>query len=627
MANFISDGTAEFTGGQDAYHSPDRIRPDSYAKGVNISTRRGVLGPRHGFEKIDIQFDDETIETKYRYTRSIKDVFQAGKFQAIAPYFINPEFYLIIVVSGLFFKFNTRTRRLSLMSKTVRANQYARRINWSAAGKYLVFFDYPDYPLIIENDIVRRANPNNVNGTNKQPEVPISTVGAYLQNRLFVGNAGVEWTGGDPVGNLATPKAPITFTEVLEPFQSFTGQVFSLTTNNVGEPITAMGFIQNIDTSTGIGPLFVATRNAVYYYRVDQPRSQWENSQFGTVLLFNTGVAGPRAFANVNSDLVFVSGEGKVHAISTARNDAQRWGNVPISREVENYLTFTDDSLKELSFVGYFDNHIYVSANPYRVTARDLNNQPVPDYAHGGMVVLTMDNIAALNTQGNPIWDGLYTAKYLRPMDMVTTADKRSFIISKDSAVLNNLYELTPDRTYDVIDGKERPIKSIIYTREFDFKNREIQKHERLVNIPLYDIQGALKIDIDRRPGHFARFVKFSSFKHTAPYRQCDPLPDKPNGLAGHYFRNIIFGAPTVDENECDPVTKDTLQYFRTIQYRISIEARNWQIRELLLEAVPVDEYQSDNSFDTYEPAEIPNQCDSDWIASVDSGCENDATN
>lgn len=608
-AQQVEDGTVLFDGGQDAYRTPDRIPDNAYAKAVNTTTRRGVLGPRPAFEQVPLIFDSQTIRNSLGYVRTIKSVFETGKFQCRLPYIIGTDAFIVVVVSGFIFRINVYTETVTLLSESIRVNEYRARINGTNAGKYLVLFDPPDFPVIIEGNDVFRANPNNTIAGTRQPQVPVSTIGTFNNNRLWVANGGVEFTAGDPVGNLATPEAPITFTEVLEPAQAYTGQSFSLGTENDGQQITAMGFIQQNDKSTGIGPLFVATKNSLYYYRADLPRTEWELVDFGSMLLFNAGVAGPRAVANVNSDLIFLSGEGYLHALSTSRNDSQRWGNVPISREVENYLKFNEDSLKEVAFIGYYDNRVFVGANPYRVWALDSNERLTFDYVHGGMVVLLMDNLSSLRGESPPSWEGLWTG--VAAMDFVNV-DTQGFLLAKSGGI-NGLYRLNEQYTVDRIQGIRRPIKSYIYTREYQFKNPFTDKTVNSVMLPLHELSGNVSVEVAYKAAHAHRYVPFGRFEHAAPVQQCTFPLAAPRGSSRQTIKELIIGAPESPESGCDPVTSEGYQVAKGFQFRLAIEAASWQLRGISVDGTLEPDPHRDNTCDVLNTQVLEQECDVDW--------------
>lgn len=603
------DGTVDWSYGQDAYNWPDRIAPNAYATGVNVVSDRGILGPRGGIEKLDLTFIEETFPISGGRTKSTQIIFEDGRFQAFVPYFVNFEYSFIVVIAGLIYSFNLRTQTLSLLSKTVTVNQNSSRINWSLAGRYIVLFDYPNFPAIVDGSTVFRANPNNVIGGQIQPQVPISTVGSYNQNRLYVANAGAEFTGGDPTGNLTTPQAPITFTEVLGPSATYPGQVFSLGTNITNEPITAMGFIQSIDQNTGLGPLFVATENSIYYYRTDTPRADWTQEVFGSLLLFNGGIVGPRAFVNVNSDIIFLSNEGHVRALSTARNDTKQWGNIPISREVENFLKYWDPDLKQFAFLQYFGNRVYIAANPYRTQVSDRDGNPVTDYTHGGMVMLNLRGAATMQNPGTPTWDGLWTG--CRPMDMAISAGK-AYIIGKDRENRNSIWVLRPDITHDLIEGQERLIPCQIETREYFGATRFINKDEQSITMPIQNVAGPLDVLIERRPSQTSIYRKWGETHYEAPFSQCNGVCF-PNGLGYHRFMALIWGAPA--PNECiDDDSTAIYNVFRKLQLRIKIKARHWQIEELKVVGIlkPSPDLNTATCAQT-EFTDVPVQCEDYW--------------
>ena len=362
MNETTPDGTASWELGQDSWQRPDRIQQNQYVKGVNLSVRGGKITPRAAYVQIPLQFENKSLTNSRRESIKISDIWKYGKYQAYIPTKTEQGRFVITIVSGYIFRTDIATMSTELVSDTIKCSANADRVNWTYADDSIVIFDYPSRPIIINDDGIRESDP-------EKNEVPIAALGVFNQSRLIIANAVNQFTAGDVVGNLNTPNAPLTFNEIFQPNSAFINQIFSVSSANPLTPITAMGLLQSIDSSTGIGPLFIATENEVYYYATNQPREQWEATQFGSLLLSQAGIAGPRAFINVNSDLVFLSPEGKVHTFSSAQEAAKKWGNVPISREVQNYLKVTDSALTKYSVLAYHDNRIYISAYPYRTKA------------------------------------------------------------------------------------------------------------------------------------------------------------------------------------------------------------------------------------------------------------------
>lgn len=616
MAEPLYDGTLDFSLGQDAWHLPDRIQPNQYARGVNVTTKGGGLRPRPIYSRLDLNFDDTTIPLDFGF-RTIKEWWSSGKFQAALAYLSGPDRYILSVVNGLIFQTNIRTGHTSVLSTEFRLNPNAARINWSYAGHYVVFFDYPNYPLIYDGMKLFRSNPlNEVNGQ-LQPQVPISVLGTFNQNRLFIANAGVEFTAGDPVGNLATPEAPITFTEVFTPSSPFVNQFFSLPEEESIYPITAMGFIQQLDASTGIGAMFVATAQKFYFFNTQNPRSAWGESQFGGVLINNAGIPGQRAFVNVNSDLLFLTPQAKIHALSTARNEAKKWGNVPISREVENWLKLRDPELAQVAVLGYFNNRIFASANPYRVIAQGVNREPIFDYCHGGFVVLEIENLASLVTAGTPTWAGLWTG--VNPMEFVSF-DNQAFVVSKDgsnSFGQNAIYELSENAgIYDDIGTYTRPVRSVVYTRSYDFKDPYSKKWEQSFSFHIQDLKGKIDLKVERKTGASHEFREWGQWKHDASFENCGlPSDAELNGISSQDMPQLTFGEPV--DLSCNPITHDQNRVFHENQVRMTISGGKWLLADVRMKAelFPYVERQVEFMCAPLPPKRLPLPCDDalDW--------------
>jgi len=618
----VSDGTLDFVGGQDASKIPDSVPENAVYQAINVTNKRGCVAPRWGFEKQTLTFDKGVVTDSVRRSFDYKYYFESGKFQARVPYLIGSTRYVLIVVSGRIFLYNQHTNFISYIEITDKStlNPRASRINWALAGEHVILFDYPAYPVIIEGITARRADPT-------KQEIPVSSIGCYNQNRLFIGNIGDEFTAGDAVGNTAAPDAPITFKELLTSGSPYYGQIFKLPTHLTADPITAMGFLQLNDTSTGIGPLLIGTDTGIYSYSTQNPRDEWTGTsgygsggQFGSVLVQGNGIVGQRAFDNVGQDIFFMSLDGHVRTLNMSRTQQQRYARVPISREVEPWLKYFDKNLSRFNFVTAYNNKVFFSANPYRQAAIDFHSGgAISDYAFGGLVVLEFDNVVSMGEASNPTWAGLWTG--VRPMDMVVSGDD-SFIIAKDGGI-NSIYKVNPDLTYDTADGKIRQIRSRIYTREFNFKNPFQNKEVHSIDFNIDEIKGDFKICVDYKPSHAHGYHFWRSFTHTVPWRDCG-IPDSCllNGYAHQYIREFNLGSP--DVNECDAITGEAYTLFRKILLRITITGINWELHELNVNAIPRARNLTESLCEDYEYPVIPypEDCGDDWVIPEFSTCQ-----
>jgi hypothetical protein len=612
--SFLYDGAVDFLGGQDASVIPDRIAENCYASGINVSVRRGSIQPRWGFRRLDFTVEEGELPNKYLYKKTYKELFETGKFQALAPYYVGDDKYLIIVVGGLIFAYSLNTEDISYIkiADGTYLNSRATRINWTPAGQYLILYDFPAQPVIIDRLKARRS-------VSSAMEIPSAVLGAFNQNRLFIGNAGTEFTGSDPVGSTATPYAPLTFAEVEMAQSAYYGQIFKLPTVDHNNPITFMGFLQVTDTSTGIGPLIVGTSTALYSYATQNPRANWEQGPFGTIICYNAGIVSPRSFVNVNSDAFFLSGDGYVRSLSMSRDEQHRWARVPISREVENWFKFTDEELKRVSFAASFKNKVFFSVNPYRMPAVDFDTgYPISDFAHGGLAVLELDSLTSFGTPSKPVWTGLWTG--INPMDMAVF-DDRAFLMSKDASNINRLYEMDASINHDIAECKIRQIRSRVYTRELDFKDPFLNKELHSVDFNFDSIKGDFKLDVQYKPSHAPGFFPWRVYTHKAPWRSTSvPTGCFLNGYAYHHIRDLTLGAPLDDL--CSPITRDYYKVFRKVQLELTFEGQYWELHEFRIKAIPRPQLPTQSVCEELPKVAVCDVLNDDWCVEDYLSCK-----
>lgn len=610
--SIVTDGTNTFLGGQDASKFPSLVPANSFYAGINISIQNGVPTPRWGLDKRTLQIPDAGIDIGNNVIVPYTEIFGTGRFQALIPYAIGPDNYVIIIIAGIMYLVNIDTYVTTILSlpNGDTLNENTPRLNWSNADRFIVVHDYPNYPVILEGIAVRRTNPTAY-------EMPVSVLSAYNQNRSFIANAGGEFTAGDPTGSLATPNAPISFEEVIAPAGSFFGQIFQLTTNTFNSQITAMTFLEFTDTSTGIGPLIIGTDRQIFSYNSQNPRTTWETTPFGSCLVATGGIAGPRSLTHINSDLFYLGNDGQVRTISMSRQEQKKWAQVPLSREVMNWLKYSDDALIPFSVMGTFRNKVFTTVNPHRVTSYSRARVPTFDVANAGFAVLELDNLATLGKDTAPIWPGLWTG--VSPMDMVTV-NGRCFVMSKDELSVNALYEFNPSTTYDTDGDSVRYAKAYIYTKEYDFQSPFVNKNLHSMDLGLRNVQGDFKLSVEYKPSHGNRFIQWGSFEHAAPWRSCG-WPDNcsVNGLAAHNFRDLTLGSPL--DPGCDPVSSLQYDSFRKVQLRFTIEGKYWEMHEYLLKAIPMPQGQQVTSCNDYKEIELCGQCNNDWRIGAFTSC------
>lgn len=597
MGEPIEDGTTTFIGGQNAGLYPDRIGRAQYASGINGTTKDGTFSPRPGKTQIGLTFPQNTFFTRPDGTKiSHEKIFNSGKFQCAGDYINDTGKFIIAVISGIIFQIDPVAETVVVLDietqtsvsdigieaiepRTQRLDQYTARIQWSHAGRFFVIFDYPDYPIIIEGGSVRRADPAKF-------EIFPSVLGAFNETRMFAFSNLNEFTAGDSTSNTLTPNAPITFEEVLAPAAPYATQIFSLGSTNSNNPITAVGFLQQTDNITGIGPMFVATKSSTYMYHTETPRAQWQNEQFGTLVLAKVGMASQRGVLNLNGDILFYDGMGNIRAFSVAQADQKRWSHTPIDKEVKNWVKYDDPTLTPACVAGYFNNRAFFSVNPFRANAIDLYGNKVIDYACKGMVALELDNVSGFGQGATPVWAGLWTG--LKPMEMVDL-DGTLYIFSKDSNSTNTLYRVeSDDITWDTWQGKQKQIKSRLYTRDYNFAESVgpfVMKEEVAAYTDFKIIEGKFSCELEKKSDQYPVWEPWRIFSHIAQVQRSDfPFDKVMPELLPHSFREINMGSPII-ENQCNLITSEELRYFNKMQLCLTITGLNWKLDNVRLKA------------------------------------------
>lgn len=590
------DGNISFAGGQSSGLLADRIAADQFAKGINVTTKNGALSPRLRMVQVPLRFRDRSLHEKYWLS------LRRGKFQCAVHYRSDAGVHQIVVINGIIFAVNPisgivdevkiKHEDADADDPPDRINPLAKRVNFAKAGRFLVLFDWPRKPVILDGLEARRASfqsifrvENNVTTEFIIPEVPPSRIGVFVQNRLFVANGGHEFGAGDPVGGI-NRDAPITFEESLVSGSPYNGQFFSLGTTNINNPITYMGYLQSADTSTGYGPLVVATDEAVYTFRANEPREQWEAEQFGSLSLYNAGIVGPRACVNVNSDMLFMSADGQIRSLHMGRDEQTRWGNTPISREVSDWLVAHDSRLLGYAVAESFDNRVFFTANPFRCKAlMEDGKTECLDCAFHGLVVLELDNMSGMLAVEKPAWAGLWQGIF--PMDISQgdwNGERMLHVWSKDPGGINNLYWLTDQVEYDVFEGNRKPVVSRVYTKLYDFDARFRNKKLRGLDMKVSDIRGDFAVLAEYRGSIQSEFAKWR-LAGKAIATNCEGLPkgSSPSDLAAGFFRELHLGSP--EETLCEPLTGELSNSCRSVQARLSIRGAGWMIEDIRITA------------------------------------------
>ena len=581
MANEkIPDHVTDFSYGQDARFAPDRIALNAYASGNNISTRNGRISPRHGYKELILDFSEAGtyVDSKGR-TKSAEELYSLGNFQAALKYRIGEENYLIEVVSGIIYLISLETGKVTQLdvNNKGRIPDYGLspnqvRVNWTYANTYSMLFDSGNTPVILKDFTARRSE-------DYTPNSLIARMGSYNHNRVFIVNLANEYTAGDPVGNRAAPYAPISFTEVLQQGTAYFAQVFQLNTDYQNEPIRAIGFVPLTDTTTGVGPMFLATDRQIFTSQTHNPRPTWEQTTFTTLIVNNKGMAGQRAFVAVGSDVFFISPDYEISSLSMSSAEQRKYARVPISREIDNWTKTHSKELSRYAFCSYFDNKLYFSVKPKRIETKSKDGYSIVDYAFSGLAVLELDNLSGFGVDSKPAWAGIHTG--LDYQDMVVVEEK-AYIFAKVSG-RNSIFQITPESTVDYFKGVPRQIRSRVYTREHTFvaasnagqiASTWDKKELTGLDVSLKQLSGKVKFSAYYKPEEGVVYEPYGTYQHVANADSCGK--DAYRQYALQDVGLVSLGSPTSEV--CNELSDSKYNVSSKFQFRFDIVGDHWEI-------------------------------------------------
>jgi hypothetical protein len=295
------------------------------------------------------------------------------------------------------------------------------------------------------------------------PQLPTGRMGAYGLGRVWLSLPdGVSFVAGDIVGGASGTLQHNYRDAVLNVTENdylYEGGAFRVP-GNVGK-INAMKFIALLDASLGQGPLQIFTGQDVFACQAPVDRTTWESltSPILGESLKGSGGASQDAVSLSSGDILFRATDGTLRSLLMARLDFNRWGNTPISIEMQRLLT-----LENLGLLGWdssvvFDNRLLVAALPVQA-ARGVY--------YTSIIALNFDPLSGLQGKDNSIWDGEWTA--LNVLKFISDPDgnapffngvQRCFALCLSADLTQiELHEILPSASTVVYDDGDTPITS-----------------------------------------------------------------------------------------------------------------------------------------------------------------------
>lgn len=378
-------------------------------------------------------------------------------------------------------------------------NRYAPIAYLCQADRYVVIQDGEHVPIVVDGLTAFR-----VGGVNP---IPIGTVMAYVNNRLWLVVQGNQLVAGDLLNS--EDNAVLKFTENLYLNE---GGSFS--------PPGAFGNILSLsaqafqDTATGQGTLTVGCEYGVFSINGLVPRDQWKNTTIQQITLIDVGFTGHRSACNVNGDLWFLSHDGW-RSYRQARAEIQGWNHVPLSNPVRQYVD--NDTVENRLYTSavYWDNRLLVTSGPYV-----SNNRP----ANFGLLSLDFHPVSTgFAASAPPAWDGYWTllGDVCELLTGVFDSRKRCFALCLVNGS-NALYEIKAD---GYADDDTTPISWELDTKKYFFDDPRGAMLKKIVSggdIRTSDRQGSTTTTIQYRQDDSCQWKDWQTFTETVPAQSCN---------------------------------------------------------------------------------------------------------
>jgi hypothetical protein len=333
--------------------------------------------------------------------------------------------------------------------------------------------------------------------------------------------------------------------------------------------ITAMKFGATLDASLGQGPLQVFTTDSSFSCLVPTDRLTWQNltNPILPKSLIGFGAEGQWSTVISNSDFIFRSPDG-IRSFRITRQDFNTWGNTPISREVDPFVSQDSPSLLNWASAIVFDNRILMTTGPV------VANQGV---YWQRLVALNLDPISSLRGKAASVYDGTWTG--LNVLKLVTgkfSGVQRAFAFCLNTIQnVIELYEILPQPTLpQVINPSplanyfDNGTNRIVSVYEFPVMLRQEEGKGLLDLVSIDDgelyfdgIRGTVDVQAWYRPDSWPCWTPWYKFQ------MC--TPQVANDSASQPGYNVRAGLGRPDIKACDG--ERPLRYGRWFQFRLVV--------------------------------------------------------
>lgn len=469
-------GFVSLMGGAHAGIAPEILTETAYSRGINVSSREGLIKTRPGFVP-------EAVELP------------AGVFQGMLAWHLHSGSRLVLGLGGTLAVYSTDDGTLQTFATALDPTQ---PLYFCQAERFFVVQDgiHPAVVLEEKDGAVRLRT--------EAHTIPVGTAMAFADGRIHLTPVKVGEENGRPYlqsGDVFDPAEPAKCLQFTE--DTYLNEGGAHTVPMESGYVYAFAPLRNSGTGTGYGNLIVFSRRGVSAYDMSLPRDEWKNEQLAQVLYFGPGTVSPWSVVPINGTLMYRSLDG-LRLLSYAVTAGQDTGggalaNVPQSSEVRPYMTRDDRAYLPRVSSAVVDNRAFMTCG-----GED-------GVWFKAVVVADFARITSLQSPGTEAaYDGIWQIEGRRFGGVCAC-------LREDEEVLyaylddGKLWRLDPDAVTD----NGQPIRSRIVTRtllldspdnkrisQLQFwmrgliRNTTVQAYSRPMGFPLWQNLGTLTVKV-----------------------------------------------------------------------------------------------------------------------------------
>lgn len=518
----VFSGFVSLLDGMSGGINPAIIPDTTYARGINVSSRGGMIHTRPGF--------------------AFSQTLGPGVFRGAGRWSLNAGDRIAVLLSGRLIVVDAETDTV-LFNQIVFPEGGTSQAFFEQAGAFLVVQDGADAPVVLQevSGVISVVLATEIS-------LPPGYVMRYVHGRLHMVPVSVGSEDGRPYfisGDILLPDDAKNVLKATETSYWNEGGAHGLPAE-MGF-IRGMATMRNSATGTGAGALLVFGVRGVSGFDMSIERQFWKETALSQVLFFDAGTDSPWSTVSVNNDVAYRGLDGLRFVKYTGSALAgAALSNVPQSNEVTTFMDL--DTAADLPWVSASlgDNRLLVTT-----AGRD-------GVGFRGLVSLDFAQVHGFRGTQTPAYDGLYTGfSFCQVVSALRDGVLTTFAVTSDGTT-HVLRRLDAAARVDTrADGTTSPIAAQLVTKVMAFEGLDLKKLE-YAEFWVSDVEADTVLELFFRP---------SGYPLWAPAETTRVLP-LPAGCPRQIRRRIRIPMGGLD-SVASPVTGEPLNLAHEFQFAI----------------------------------------------------------